>query len=186
MKNYNWFFDNFNELGISLIATTYSDYNMEFDFFLNFLQREKYVIDEDCDNVIDELSKVKNRKVFVLQPTNDFIFDKDENLEHWEYKKKFYEKIHSISVSNNLSIILLTYTYNTNKDQITNIDHKLSLVSNYIINYKNKKIKIIKNRYGGNDEFEINELRPYWLVEEREVKLKRIIKNKKKQLILKS
>jgi len=182
MNNFaNEFLSHFDEQGITTIALTHSEYDSKINFFLSALKHKNHTIIKG-DDIIEELSKVKNTTVFIEQPANLFQDNKknDEEMEPWLVKNKYFEEIYSKSSKNNLSIIILSYLYKSssknNRSEITEIPNKLTLMSNLVINYKNGKIKILKNRWLTQNDFDIDLLRTFWIIEEREVKLKRVLK----------
>jgi len=180
MLNINEFMSYFSEKGISTIFTNHISYDNKLNYFLKHLNN-KYnsIADNDRINVLDELDKFKNTTVLILKPTNSFDYDDGTGDQPWQMKKKYISSIYTKSVENNLSIILFTYSYKTQNKY--DIDHKQMLMSNLVIEYKDNKIHLLKNRYADIGSFDIDLLRPIWINEEREDKLNRILK--KKQII---
>ena len=182
-NNHINFLSHFEEKGISSIFTNHGDYDNKFDYFLRYLSKKYNIINDEEDiDVLSELDKFKNTTVLVLKPTN-FGYDDGSGEQPWQMKSRYILKIRDKSINNNLSIILFTYSYKTQYKN-NEIDNNQMTLSNFVIEYKDNKIHIHKNRYGDNESFDIELLKPLWLNEQREDKLKRILKHKLKYNIV--
>jgi hypothetical protein len=184
----------FNNQGISLISYSLVDYDSDLRMLLSYIANRtlvitdsnndlystnnKYVFNTINEKIFDTLKQKQDQSVFISVPIGEWIFPKKFELTPYENEKHFLEELHYISSTNNLSITLLSYTYNSGGPMYLNIKPKsIAYVSNFIISYKDKNIHVIKNRYGADStKYDIREYKQLFNREYRERKLKRILK----------
>jgi len=193
MRTKNNILDNFKEQGISLITYSIVDYDAKLRVLLKHLANNsilitdrhnnlpssrKYVVNEINIDIIDTLKQFNNQCVFISVPTGEWITP-NHDYKYVE-EKNFLEAIYEVSDKNDLSIILISYTYNSpnNTTNVLNIaPNSTKYMSNFIINYKNEMIHIVKNRFGSdNNKYHIDTMKELFVKEYREKKLKRILK----------
>jgi len=188
------FLSYFNEPGISMISYCNGDGNklrtffaylanksllitdLDFDFHTSY---KKIVIDDIDEKILDILIQYKDQNVFISIPTSNwFIKYANGNslfLTKSQELRNLLRKMYQVSCDNNLSITLLNYTYNS-PNMIGVAPTSLAYSSNLAVFYKDEKFFIQKNRYGqSNIEIDINKLKPVFVKEYREKKLKRIL-----------
>ncbi len=186
----NNFISYFKNIGISMLVIKSID--DKFIDFINFMDFDLIITDYyhgyhgnkimfEEDDLLNELEKLKNKKVIITVPLNEWRL-RDDTYETFTRIKRltnFIEKIMGISYKNNLSIIIMNILYNSpNNVKILHGGNRIGYMMNYIVSYSDDIFTIDKNRYGVNYSVDINDMKFLFLKELRMKKLKRITEKK--------
>jgi len=194
------FVSNFYKKGnISIIIK--SRYDVKFYHFYKYLLSQKdallitdsfnnYTTNKIVLNMFDEtllkvVETIKNKNVFISAPVNEWVVSNPKEIyaplsKIYEPMYKIYEPMYRICQENNISLNLITQSYKSpnNTSNIPTIHGGNSIIhaASYVVNYENEIFDIIKNRYGINESFNINDFKHIMAKMYREKKLERICK----------
>lgn len=188
------FISYFNNIGINIIS--YKSIDSKFVDFCDYLDYDLiigeinspykgnklsfHILNED--DIINILNKEKNKKILIttrlslwnLCITTKKVSNVSSNIGIAIHLKNLFQKIRSISILNNLSISITNEIYN-NSITTSYGGRGIQHVSDFIVFYQDDIFNIIKNKYGINENININDMNFLFTRKIRRKKLKRIL-----------
>lgn len=181
-----------NKQYISVLSR--NSYDVKFNYFYNYLLSQKdsvLITDIHSDHyynnnklvlpiinksIVNMLEQIKDKSVFISVPVMEWdIADQSSGMHRSKIVSHLMRSFHGICCNNNLSLNLMTQSYNGVVGGYQRGGGSgIMYSSSFVVNYQNEEFEVIKDRYGYNRKYDINEL-PIMTKFYREKKLKRIL-----------
>ena len=162
-----------SQSGISLISYTVSN-ELKAEEFINSLKFERNN-NITFEEILNSIKTKKNAKIHITQPLTNLSPLQQLIKQKHNLTTVFIRKLSYISISNNLSIILKSYRYNTFGTTVISGGNSPIYASSFVGIIENNKLIVEKSRYSNIIEYNLDDI---LLRSVRKKKLENIEKNK--------